>query len=71
MGFYADDPLNSKTADEMGVIIGTSHHEPMARNHQEWARKRKGYGAWNYATNKKVLDQFFGKGLKELKVLRM
>lgn len=36
--FYADDSLNSKTADEMGVIIGTSHHEPMARNHQEWAR---------------------------------
>ena len=36
--FYADDPLNSKTADEMGIIIGTSHHEPMARNHQEWAR---------------------------------
>ena len=29
MAFYADDELNSKTADEMGVIIGTSHHEPM------------------------------------------
>ena len=28
--FYADDPLNLKTADEMGVIMGTSHHEPMA-----------------------------------------
>ena len=28
--FYADDPQNSKTADEMGIIIGTSHHEPMA-----------------------------------------
>lgn len=26
--FYADDPQNSKTASEMGVIIGTSHHEP-------------------------------------------
>ena len=33
--FYADDPLNSKTANDMGVIMGTSHHEPMARNHQE------------------------------------
>ncbi len=43
--FYADDPLNSKTADEMGVIIGTSHHEPMARNHQEWARHRRDSGA--------------------------
>ena len=29
--FYADDPENSKTAHEMGIIMGTSHHEPMAR----------------------------------------
>lgn len=65
--FYADDPLNSKTADEMGVIIGTSHHEPMARNHQVWVRKRKEYGAWNYATNKKVLDQFFREGVERVK----
>ena len=36
--FYADDPENSKTADEMGIIMGTSHHEPMARNHQEYWR---------------------------------
>ena len=33
--FYADDPENSRTADEMGVIMSTSHHEPMARSHQE------------------------------------
>lgn len=62
--FYADDPLNSKTASEMGVIIGTSHHEPMARNHQEWARKRKEYGDWNYSTNQKVIDQFFREGIQ-------
>ncbi|MDE6794032.1 MAG: glycosyl hydrolase 115 family protein, partial [Muribaculaceae bacterium] len=35
--FYEDDPENSRLADEMGIIIGTSHHEPMARNHQEYA----------------------------------
>lgn len=65
--FYADDPENSRVADEMGVIIGTSHHEPMARNHQEWARKRKEYGAWNYATNRKVLDRFFTEGVERMK----
>ena len=65
--FYADDPLNSKTADEMGVVIGTSHHEPMARNHQEWARHRNEYGAWNYQTNQKVLDQFFREGIERMK----
>lgn len=62
--FYADDPLNSRTADEMGVIMGTSHHEPMARNHQEWARHRGEYGEWNYETNKKVLDKFFREGIE-------
>lgn len=65
--FYADDPLNSKTASEMGIIVGTSHHEPMARNHQEWARKRKEYGAWDYASNKKVIDQFFREGIERMR----
>lgn len=64
--FYADDPMNSKVADEMGIIIGTSHHEPMARNHQEWVRKGKESGAWNYATNQKVIDQFFREGIERM-----
>lgn len=62
--FYADDPENSKTADEMGVIIGTTHHEPMARNHQEWARKRKEYGVWDYSANQTVIDDFFSEGIE-------
>lgn len=62
--FYADDPENSKTAHEMGIIMGTSHHEPMARNHQEWARKRKEYGVWDYASNQQVIDRFFREGIE-------
>ena len=65
--FYADDAENSRTADEMGIIMGTSHHEPMARNHQEWARRRGASGAWNYDTNQKVLDQFFREGIERAK----
>jgi len=65
--FYADDPNNGKLADEMGVIIGTSHHEPMGRNHQEYARNRDKYGEWNYQTNKNRLDDFFTEGIKRLK----
>lgn len=65
--FYADDPLNSPTASDMGVIMGTSHHEPMARNHQEWARHRKEYGEWNYVTNQKVIDEFFREGVSRSK----
>ncbi len=65
--FYADDPENIHTADEMGIIMGTSHHEPMARNHQEWARHRNEYGAWNYATNQSTIDEFFYEGIKRMK----
>lgn len=65
--FYADDPLNSPTASDMGVIMGTSHHEPMARNHQEWARHRKEYGEWNYVTNQNVIDEFFREGVSRSK----
>ena len=64
--FYADDPENLKTADAMGIMMGTSHHEPMARNHQEYARDRKGWGAWNYATNKQNLDRFFREGIERM-----
>ena len=65
--FYADDPENSRLADEMGIVVGTSHHEPMARNHQEYARRRKDWGAWNYATNKAGLDRFFREGIERMK----
>jgi hypothetical protein len=65
--FYADDPENSRTADEMGVIISTSHHEPMARNHQEYARRRQEWGPWNYSTNQTKLDQFFREGIERMK----
>lgn len=65
--FYADDPENEKTADEMGVVMSTSHHEPMARNHQEYARNRKGWGPWNYQKNKANLQKFFREGIEHMK----
>ena len=65
--FYADDPENGKLADRMGIMMGTSHHEPMARNHQEYARNRGKWGAWNYQTNQEKLDQFFREGIQRMK----
>ena len=66
--FYADDPVNSKTADDMGIIMGTSHHEPMARNHEEWARDPQAYGnVWDYTRNKKELQRFFREGIERVK----
>ncbi len=65
--FYADDPENEKTADEMGVVMSTSHHEPMARNHQEYSRNLKGWGPWNYQKNKANLQKFFREGIERMK----
>ena len=60
--FYDDDPQNAVLADNMGIVIGTSHHEPMARAHVEWSRY--GDGEWNYQTNAEVLKKFWIDGFK-------
>ncbi|HEY4612889.1 MAG TPA: glycosyl hydrolase 115 family protein, partial [Bacteroidota bacterium] len=60
--FYDDDPENPRLADEYGVVIGTSHHEPMMRAHDEW--RRYGNGPWNYQTNADTLKQFWKEGIR-------
>ena len=40
--FYDDDTASAALADEVGVVIGTSHHEPMTRAHDEWRRYGSG-----------------------------
>lgn len=62
--FNDDDPLNRKTADLYGVVMGTSHHEPMDRAQQEW--KRYGKGDWNYESNGEVLRDFWRKGIENM-----
>lgn len=60
--FNEDDRENPKLADEYGIVMGTSHHEPMMRAQQEW--KRHGTGAWDYSNNAEVLDHFWREGLE-------
>ena len=60
--FYDDDPANKATAQSYGVIIGTSHHEPLMRAHVEWARYGK--GPWDYTTNATELQAFWRKGME-------
>jgi hypothetical protein len=62
--FYDDDSLNAKLANEYGVVIGTSHHEPMMRAHDEW--RRYGKGKWNYNTNDSSLREFWRQGIKRM-----
>ena len=61
--FNEDDPLNPEKADEYGIVMGTSHHEPMMRAHQEYLARKDTLGPWNYVTNKENIDSFFREGL--------
>jgi hypothetical protein len=63
--FNEDDPKNPRLADEYGIVMGTSHHEPMMRAHKEWTKRREQYGngKWNYATNAEALQRFFREGI--------
>ncbi len=65
--FNEDDPLNPQTADEYGIVMGTSHHEPMMRAHKEYTSRRSEVGAWDYRTNAANLDRFFREGLERNK----
>ena len=63
--FNEDDPLNPKLADEYGIVMGTSHHEPMVRSQGEWFRHKQDYGngEWNYKTNAEGLRKFWNDGV--------
>lgn len=61
--FYDDDSLNIQSAETYGIVIGTSHHEPLMRAHDEWRR----YGnqqKWNYDSNQAGLKEFWKAGMQ-------
>ena len=62
--FNEDDPESPRLADEMGIVMGTSHHEPMMRSHQEYLHRKDQVGPWDYASNPQRIDQFFREGME-------
>lgn len=62
--FNDDDPENPRLADEYGIIMSTSHHEPMMCAHDEWYRFEG--GEWNYKTNKEKLQEFWRGGIERM-----
>lgn len=55
---------NKEVADSCGIIIGSSHCEPLLRNNVgEWDKKH--HGEWNYAHNHKHMQQYWEQRLKE------
>ena len=60
--FATDDPMNAKLADEYGIVMGTSHEEPMMRAEKEWTAGH--HGAWDYSTNQQAIDNFWREGME-------
>lgn len=66
--FNEDDPENPRMADEYGIVMGTSHQEPMIRAQKEWDRRYKStLGSWNYAKYPDTLEKFWREGIRRNK----
>ena len=68
--FNEDDTNNPALADAYGIVMGTSHQEPMLRAQKEWDRGlQKKYGNWNYnhTDQQPVLQQFWREGIRRNK----
>ncbi len=63
--FYVDDPRNSPVADCYGIVMGTSHTEPLMR----WTKEQSTFleGPWNWETNNASIYQFLKEGVERSK----
>ena len=63
--FAEDDPDNPRLADEYGIVMGSSHQEPMLRAQKEWDwHLKREHGNWNYAAHPDVLARFWRDGVR-------
>ena len=64
-GFFTVEG-NKQMADSCGILIGTSHCEPLLRNNvAEWDVKKR--GRYNYITNREQVQQYWTERLQEVK----
>lgn len=65
-GAFYSHPDSKKVADEYGILITTSHCEPLLFNNAstwEWNKERD--GEWNYKTNRKTILKKLDNRVKE------
>ena len=58
---------NAVHASEYGIIMGTSHHEPLFRAGSEWQKVYAQYGTsnlWDFARNPQAITDFWEDGIK-------
>lgn len=62
--FFVDDPLNQKLADRYGIVVSTSHHEPMQRAMNEWFDEpyHEPEQSWSWVKNKEKIAKYFTEG---------
>jgi hypothetical protein len=63
--FMADDVLNPVVADMYGIVIGTSHTEPLARATKEQSLFLD--GIWSWASNQANVTEFLREGVNRAK----
>ncbi|KAE8141745.1 hypothetical protein BDV38DRAFT_296360 [Aspergillus pseudotamarii] len=62
--FFMDDPLNQETADKYGIVMSTSHHEPMQRAMNEWFDHPyyEPEKSWSWSKNQPKITKYFQEG---------
>lgn len=63
--FYVDDALDGPTANAWGIVIGTSHTEPLARATKEQSLFLN--GVWSWANNQQNVTDFLREGVARAK----
>lgn len=57
--------MNQKLADDFGIVVSTSHHEPMQRAMIEWFSSDQ--GEWSWLVNKEKIRKYFEEGVERAK----
>jgi hypothetical protein len=60
--FYLDTSNAGQISDDYGIVMGTSHHEPMARSEKEQNTFME--GKWDWDTNQANVQQFMREGVR-------
>lgn len=63
--FNEDDSSNAALANEYGIVMGSSHQEPMLRAQKEWDRRYlQTLGSWNWTKHSDTLSKFWRDGIR-------
>lgn len=60
--FFTDDPGNMQLANDYGIVVSTSHHEPMQKATNEWNETIT--GPWDWEKNKDNVTTFMEEGVR-------